>query len=47
MGEGTGLDLSVSLGMVERRGGSIRVESVVGNGSTFVISLPLGDHDEQ
>ncbi len=47
VGEGTGLGLSVSLGMVERHGGSIRVESVVGKGSAFTISLPLGGHDEQ
>jgi two-component system NtrC family sensor kinase len=40
VGKGTGLGLSVSLGIVERHGGTIRVQSRVGRGSTFVIWLP-------
>jgi signal transduction histidine kinase len=40
-GEGTGLGLSVSLGIVERHGGKIFVESEVGKGTTFTISIPL------
>ena len=43
MGKGTGLGLSVSLGIVERHGGSIRVQSEVGKGSTFTIWLPLDE----
>ena len=41
-GEGTGLGLSVSYGIVERHGGRIHVESVVGAGTTFRVQLPLG-----
>ncbi len=47
VGEGTGLGLSVSLGIVERHGGSIHVQSTVGKGSTFTIWLPLRDESEQ
>ncbi len=40
-GLGTGIGLSVVRGIVEDRGGRIRVESVLGKGSCFTILLPL------
>lgn len=40
-GEGTGLGLSVSYGIVKDHGGDIFVESTSGEGSTFTVVLPL------
>lgn len=39
---GTGLGLSVSLGIIERHGGRITVESQPGHGATFAVRLPAG-----
>lgn len=39
-GEGTGLGLSVSRGIIEKLGGTIEVDSKLGKGSTFKIVLP-------
>jgi two-component system NtrC family sensor kinase len=41
VGKGTGLGLSVSHGIIRAHGGCIEVESTVGQGATFRISLPL------
>ena len=40
VGEGSGLGLSVSYGIVERHNGEITVQSVPGKGSTFRVTLP-------
>jgi signal transduction histidine kinase len=43
---GTGLGLSVCRQIIEQHHGRIRVESVVGKGSTFTVKLPLREADE-
>jgi signal transduction histidine kinase len=43
-GEGTGLGLSVSYGIVARHGGQIDVNSLEGKGTTFTILLPTHPH---
>jgi PAS domain S-box-containing protein len=40
-GEGTGLGLSVSYGIVKNHGGEIHVSSTVGEGSCFTVILPV------
>jgi len=44
-GQGTGLGLSVSYGIVSRHGGRIEVESKIGQGTTFTILLPRTPQD--
>lgn len=41
VGSGTGLGLSISHGIIQEHGGRIEVESIVGEGTTFRIILPL------
>jgi signal transduction histidine kinase len=41
VGEGTGLGLSVTYSIIERHGGSIKVESCAGQGTTFTVTLPV------
>lgn len=41
VGEGTGLGLSVSYGIIQAHNGSIHVDSDFGKGTTFTISLPI------
>ena len=39
--QGTGLGLSVSYSIIKRHGGKIEVESEVGKGTTFMLSIPV------
>ena len=43
--KGTGLGLVICKMIIEAHGGSIRVESEVGKGSTFFLSLPVNGHN--
>ena len=46
IGTGTGLGLSVCMGIIESHGGTIEVQSIEGNGTSFTITLPRADADE-
>lgn len=45
-GQGTGLGLSITYGIIQEHGGTIDVTSKEGEGSRFVITLPLGDKSQ-
>jgi two-component system, OmpR family, sensor histidine kinase KdpD len=40
-GQGSGLGLAIVRGLLEANGGHVRVESLPGQGSSFVVDLPL------
>ncbi|MEW6117060.1 MAG: ATP-binding protein [Nitrospirota bacterium] len=45
LGKGTGLGLSICYGIIKEHNGTITVKSKKGEGTTFVIHLPLEHHD--
>jgi two-component system NtrC family sensor kinase len=44
-GKGTGLGLSIAYGIIQRHGGTIDVDSLPGEGTTFVLTLPIDTED--
>ncbi len=47
VGEGTGLGLSITYGIIERHGGFIKVESHLGEGTTFTVTIPFDAGKQQ
>jgi len=41
VGKGTGLGLAISQGIIEKHRGRIEVESRVGRGTTFTVTMPF------
>jgi len=41
--EGTGIGLALVQELVKRHGGSVRVDSAIGRGSSFTVSIPFGN----
>lgn len=46
VGKGTGLGMSISYEIIKEHGGEIQVDSVVGQGTTFTIHLPLSKKED-
>jgi signal transduction histidine kinase len=44
VGQGTGLGLAICQGIIHDHAGTIRVDSVVNEGTTFTIKLPIEEH---
>ena len=43
VGKGTGLGLSICYGIIKRMGGEIRVDTLIGKGSTFRVTIPVSE----
>ncbi|MGN0404073.1 MAG: ABC transporter substrate binding protein [Bariatricus sp.] len=44
---GSGLGLSITKNLVEMMGGTIRAESVLNEGTTFIVDIPFGDCEQR
>jgi two-component system NtrC family sensor kinase len=42
VGRGTGLGLAICYGLVQKLGGTIKVDSVLGHGTSFTVQVPAG-----
>ena len=41
IGEGTGLGLNMAYNIINKHNGKINIDSVVGEGTTFIITIPI------
>jgi len=46
VGKGTGLGLSVCHGIIAEHGGKIYARSKLGSGATFIVELPINNHEQ-
>jgi len=46
VGKGTGLGLSICYGIIDKMGGKLEVESTVGTGTTFLVSIPFKENGD-
>ena len=46
-GQGTGLGLSVSYGIIKDHGGDILIESAPGEGTSFIINIPVNNRGNE
>jgi len=46
VGKGTGLGLSICYGIIDKMGGKLEVESTVGTGTTFLVSIPIKENSD-
>jgi signal transduction histidine kinase/NAD-dependent dihydropyrimidine dehydrogenase PreA subunit len=45
--KGTGLGLAISYGIIERHSGKIDIETRLGKGSTFIVTLPISTSEDE
>ncbi len=46
-GKGTGLGLAIAYGIIQKHGGEINVQSEVGKGTIFTVTLPTAERMEK
>lgn len=47
VGKGTGLGMSIAYGIIEKHNGSIDINSTIGIGTEFIITLPINNYTSQ
>ena len=47
VGKGTGLGMNIAYNIIQKHNGTIHVDSELGKGTTFTITLPVGEKDSE